>query len=838
MTDAKTSEPGMLPDGNDGSEGRAPLGRTYWLCNVIEMWERLAYFVLRPIAPIYIAQATEPGGLHLTQFHKGWIYMWWALFQSFLPMFTGGYADRYGYKKTLFFAVTMNICGYLTMAYVHSYAGFFTGIILLAIGTAFFKPSLQGTLAHQLTKENSSLGWGVFYWVVNVGSLIGHYLSPLMLGNPHSAAGWKTVFLACAGFTAMNYIMLFTFKDVSSGASKTESPAEVLARTLKNVVEPRLLTWLLIMSCFWLMMYQLWDLQPNFIEDWVDSSMVAAHMPFESWRETGDLGLVRVPQQVLISLNALLIVLLMVPVSWAVRKFRALTAMFFGMMVATSGVLLAGLTGNGWFLLLGIFMFSMGEMLTGPKKNQYLAMIAPPGKKGLYLGYVNIPVGVGVGLGSWIAGQVYGAYGEKATLALDHLGREKLVAQAVQGVDWSDSLELVADAMEVDRGSAVEILAEQLGEDRGQVEDLLRDRYQYDRGQIVNLSLQWLAMQPDRKADARRRLVELLRELPDDAEATAAADRLSGDAASLEDVDVARWVHLLPDALGVKRTEALAVACLVANEGNGDGEQLGQVEVIRRWRSRFSDDPGTLNNLALEYLAQGTDHLKAAVETMDFADPLTQIEERLGIGRTKAFSALSIALGADGDAVDEALRSVRMASNNLDERASVYLINMPQHRAAAVASKDWTKDVQLLERLIAPDEQAMAVVQEGIDELSGIERLVGAVGGLFGTGTAEDRSTWDRLAIKQGLIKKSLAKKDWTRSSEDAAYLLGLSPFETRALVAAELTEAPVVATRLLWDKYNPQYKVWLPFAAIGILAAIALAIFGRMAKRWSDMNA
>jgi len=44
--------------------------------------------------------------------------------------------------------------------------------------------------------------------------------------------------------------------------------------------------------------------------------------------------------------------------------------------------------------------------------------------------------------------------------------------------------------------------------------------------------------------------------------------------------------------------------------------------------------------------------------------------------------------------------------------------------------------------------------------------------------------------------------------------------------------------TQLLWDTYNPQYYTWIPFAAVGVLAAIALAIFGQMAKRWSDMNA
>ena len=47
----------------------------------------------------------------------------------------------------------------------------------------------------------------------------------------------------------------------------------------------------------------------------------------------------------------------------------------------------------------------------------------------------------------------------------------------------------------------------------------------------------------------------------------------------------------------------------------------------------------------------------------------------------------------------------------------------------------------------------------------------------------------------------------------------------------------PVGATQLLWNTYDPHY-IWIPFACVGVVAAVALYIFGRMARRWSDMNA
>ncbi len=224
---------------------------------------------------------------------------------------------------------------------------------------------------------------------------------------------------------SLNYLMLFTFKDFASGSDKTANPGQVLVRTLRTLGDWRLATWLLIMSCFWLMMYTLWDLHPNFLTDWNDSSGTAqlflgSSLFPDNWAIQTDRGW-QVPQEILLNLNAVMIVLLMIPVSWLVRKMRTLESMVIGMGMATAGVLIAGLTNAGWVFLLGVVGFSLGEMLTGPKKNEYLALIAPVDKKGLYLGFVNIPVGVGGLVGSKLQGYVYGHFGEKAVLAQKYL---------------------------------------------------------------------------------------------------------------------------------------------------------------------------------------------------------------------------------------------------------------------------------------------------------------------------------------------------------------------------------------------------------------------------------
>lgn len=789
-------------------------GRAYWMLNTIEMFERLAYFGIRAVVPLYIMQATEPGGLHLSALHKGWIYMWWAIFQSFLPIVTGGIADRYGYKRVLLFAISANAVGYVMMANFHNYYGFFAGILVLATGTAFFKPALQGSLAQNLTKENSSLGWGIFYWVVNVGAVMAPFISTAILGKPHSLQGWQTLFYASALFTCCNLLLLLTFKDVPSGADKTESPFKVLYNTIANIVDPRLITWLLIMSCFWLMMYQLWDLHPNFITDWVDSSAVAARAPFEAWREWGDRGMIQVPQQILLNLNAALIIVLMVPMSWIARKMRTLSAMMIGMTVATIGVFVAGWTMSGWIFLAGVVFFSLGEMWTGPKKNEYLGLIAPPGKKGLYLGYVNIPVGIGVGLGSYFGGWLYNNYGEKATLALMELAQQpQLVARAAQSADWSDELDKLPKLMGVEREEAFAIVRDEMELDDAAARAHLLTIFRHDAGQVTNLALMYLAEHASMREAAEKGR----------AAAVEAGELPAG-------AGMGRCVERIPDWIVQKRAVAFDLARELANESGG---QASEAEIAAMLWERYADDPDVANNLALEYLAQGTDRLKTAVAKFEYEHPvakmkarINEIEKTIGIGRTKSFSALSAAMGVEEAALTRTVAQAGAAD------AYCYLAGLGHRRFIDVAKRDWSKDMPLLRELIESDAKAKAFVEEHVWKKGLWERIAS------GFRKSQEQDMYARLAQNQDLIQKALGWKDWSNASDQAARLSRLNVFEARALAAAEANSAAQTATKMLWEKYNPNAHVWLPIVAIGIVATIALGVFGQMAKRWNDMNA
>lgn len=388
----------------------------FWVANLMEMTERLAYYGVRVVIPIYIAQADEIGGLHFSQSDKGFIFMWWALVQSALPVFTGGFADRYGYKRQIAAAILLKALGYILMATQREFWPFFAGCLVLAAGTAIFKPPIQGTFVKTLTEETSGVGWGFFYQVVNIGGFLGPPLAHFLYGY-----SWPMVFCGCAALVTANLLWLFTYREVDSGADHTTGVWHVAATTARQLLQGRLLAFLLIASVFWAVMMQLWDMLPNFIVDWIDSASLARRLPHFMLSRDLSRG-PQIAQEWVINFNPFLIILFVAPLSWYVnKKMRRLTSIFWGFVLAGLGVYIAGGHRSIYICLAGIACFSLGEMLCSPKMNEYLGVIAPHDKKALYMGYANIPLAIGWGYGSFVAGRLYEQAGEKAGLALRYM---------------------------------------------------------------------------------------------------------------------------------------------------------------------------------------------------------------------------------------------------------------------------------------------------------------------------------------------------------------------------------------------------------------------------------
>jgi POT family proton-dependent oligopeptide transporter len=441
------AEPVVVHERLSAQLGRLP--RAFWMLNIMEMFERLAYYGVRVVIPIYIAQADEIHGLHFTQSEKGFIFMLWALVQTGVPVFSGGFADRYGYKKTIAVSIAIKMAGYLLMATQRDFWPFTIGCLVLAFGTAIFKPGIQGSLLQQLTRKNSSIGWGTFYMLVNIGGFLGPPLAHYLYG-----VSWPTVFYGCAVIVSLNFLMLLTYPALAAGGDQSGGVLKVAKITLRNLAQPRLAVFILIMSGFWLMFMQLFDMLPNFIVDWVNSSNIVRtfHLPamFTTQTSRGTM----ITQEWLINANAGLIILCVVWVSHLVARMRRVHSIFLGITISSAGLIAAGFSMSGYLCILGILCFSVGEMLASPKMNDYLGVIAPEGQKALYMGYANMPTAIGWAYGSLLGGQVYDRMGDKANLALRYMSEHGIVA----GVDRPQAMERLQQALNLDPNQATDLL--------------------------------------------------------------------------------------------------------------------------------------------------------------------------------------------------------------------------------------------------------------------------------------------------------------------------------------------------------------------------------------------
>jgi dipeptide/tripeptide permease len=441
---------------------------SFWVANLIELVERFSFYGVRTIAALYIVAKAEDGGLELTNTDKGIFFGTWSLIQCLLPMFTGGFADRYGYRVSLMVAFGINIVGYAMMGFTSDWWSFMVACCLIGTGTAIFKPPLHGTLAHCVNESNSSVGWGMFYQVVNIGGFIG----PIVCGYLRLLE-WRYAFFASASIIVVNIcIALFLLKDYAKGGEarpgeKRKGAGEVFAESMAVLKDFRFVVFLAIFSGFWFMFMQLFDQLSVFIDQWVDSNDIAVFLAqVTGWeffeRMAADHG--QVNPEWIVNVDAGAIIILVLLISYITGKFRPISAMIVGMFISCAGLLMSGTMTTGWLCVLGIFIFAVGEMACSPKFSEYIGLMATPEKKALYMGYSNIPFAVGWSGANFIGGPLYDHISDKDQLARDYL-IEKL----------GNNAEVVS---ELSKSEVMTTLTESLGQTEMAVQRMLWDHYQ------------------------------------------------------------------------------------------------------------------------------------------------------------------------------------------------------------------------------------------------------------------------------------------------------------------------------------------------------------------------
>lgn len=374
---------------------------TFWTANGMELFERAAYYGMNSILAGYLTLAVAEGGLGFSTQAVGFLQGIVYAFTYIFPILGGALADRYGYRRMLLVAFSLLATGYFAAGHASVYALVFLALLVMATGSGLFKPIITGTIARTTDERTSAFGFGIYYWMINLGA----FLAPLIV-SVLKGFDWKYVFMASSAYcAAMLLPATLVFREPARPQS-TKQLREVLAGAAEVLGDARFMLMVVVYSVFWILYFQTFGSVLWYLRDVIDKEPVSAALT-SLLHGIGLPVTFRFDIEHVTVINAGTIVLLQVIVSRLVATRPALPTMVTGMLIGAGGFVLLALSHNPWVFVAGIAVFSIGEMTAQPKYYSFIGLVAPQDRKAVYMGYAFLYGVFGSLLGSNLGAFMY-----------------------------------------------------------------------------------------------------------------------------------------------------------------------------------------------------------------------------------------------------------------------------------------------------------------------------------------------------------------------------------------------------------------------------------------------
>ncbi len=377
-------------------EIRTGFERPFWVANVSELFERLSYYAAFASLARYLHETLKfpvEQASSLTGLFGGLVW--------FLAAFGGTLADRMGFRRALSLAYLILSCAYFLLGSIGAswlapvrdampLVVLVTVILMLpALGIALVKPCVVGTTARASKENVRSIGYSIYYTLVNIGGAAGPYVASWV----HQHLSVENVFrVAALSVFAMFFAVLLFFKEPRrSGETQTVSLGQA-ARNFGTVIgNPRFMLFLLIFSGYWIVYWQEFIILPLYVHNYIDP------------KADTELMLVTGPLTV-ISLQLLF--------SFLTKRIPAFRAITLGTLISGLAWILLIIHPTVPMVIVTLFAVSLGEITQSPRYYEYISRLAPPGQQGTYMGFAFLPIGIGSLIGGWFGGILVHHFGE------------------------------------------------------------------------------------------------------------------------------------------------------------------------------------------------------------------------------------------------------------------------------------------------------------------------------------------------------------------------------------------------------------------------------------------
>jgi len=379
-----------LEDVRSGFEG------PFWVANISEIFERLSYYGAFASLANYLHERlsfpTEQTGT-LTGIFGGMVW--------FLAIFGGAAADRLGFRRALSLAYLILTCAYFLLGSISAPwlapiraavpLSIFVGFILVlpALGISLVKPSVVGTTARASSEKVRSLGYSIYYTMVNIGGAAGPYVASVA----HRHLGVENVFrIAALSVFLMLFAVLFFFREPKQSAGTSVPSMGATFRNFLTVAgNPKFMAFLLIFTGYWIVFWQQYISLPGYIHAYINPH--------------ADVELILIT-------DGLCVICFTVLVNFLTKKIPAFRAIILGTLITSLSWLILASVRTLWACVASIIVLAAGEIIHQPRYYEYISRLAPPDQQGTYMGFAFLPIGIGSLIGGWFGGMVMHHFGE------------------------------------------------------------------------------------------------------------------------------------------------------------------------------------------------------------------------------------------------------------------------------------------------------------------------------------------------------------------------------------------------------------------------------------------